>query len=412
MRFSTIVGAILLVLLGLGTVWWLKNFERQPEEVYKGLKGDAATDPYLAMKRFLARMNVQVDERKPSATNGAKFDGWQPGGTVMLGDRRHVIMTRARVEQVLAWVDAGGYLILEAEFPGRPDPLLEALNIERRPQPRPPRAQRRDADPKAAPTEAERQAAYLERITDVSIPGNPRVLQVQFSPYQSLADPKNQALWKVENALGVRMIHLKHGAGRITVVSNFDWLSYNNGTGRFKDERAQPTNIGKLDHAEVLMTLLRLNPNYAKHPVRLIWGNDEISLWQLLTTEAWMALLALAALIALWLARVIPRFGPLQPEPPPAEQRLAAHLEASGRFFWKYLDPHVVYAKLRTAFDKRLAERRPGLAARRPAERNMELARLVNMREEAVARALDAPVQSATEFVRNVRVLQRILEKL
>ncbi|HEY4375039.1 MAG TPA: DUF4350 domain-containing protein [Burkholderiales bacterium] len=410
MRFSTILGALLVLLIGLGTVWWLNNFEHVPEDVYKGLQGDAAKDRFLAMKRLLARMNVQVEERRPSATAGSKFGGWQPGGSVILGDRRHVVMTRARVEQILAWVDSGGYLIVEAEFPGRPDPLLDALQIERRPQPRPPRLQR--ADPRAPLTTAERETLFKERITDISIPGHPRVLQVEFSPYQSLADPHNHALWKVENALGVRMIHLAHGAGRITVVSNLDWITYDNGTGRMKDVRYQRTNIGKLDHAEALMTLLRLNPNFAKHPLRMIWGDDEISLWQLLYSEAWMALVALAALILLWLARVIPRFGPLQPEPPPAEQRLAAHLEASGRFFWKYLEPHVVYAKLRNAFEKRLAERRPGLYARRPGERNAELARLIKVREEAVARALDAPVQSATEFVRNVRVLQRLLEKL
>ncbi|MDB5804598.1 MAG: hypothetical protein JWN73_1920 [Betaproteobacteria bacterium] len=409
MRFSTIIGCLLIAALGLGTIWWFKNFEHVPEHVYKGLKGEAAEDPYLAMKRFLGRMNVQVEERKPSATAGTKFGAWQAGGTVMLGDRRHVVMTQERVAQVLAWVEHGGHLIVEAEYPGRPDPLLTALDIERRPQPRIPRPPR--ADPKAPFTPAERQTLWNERLTDVSIPGNPRVLQVQFSPYQSLADPKNRAQWRVENALGLRMLHLARGKGQITVVSNFDWLTYN-GTMRIKEERAQPTNIGKLDHAEVLMTLLRLNPDYAKHPVRLIWGNDQVSLAQMLFNEAWMAIAAFAALLVLWLARVIPRFGPLTPEPPPAEQRLAAHLEASGRFFWKYLNPHAVYAKLRGAFDKRLAERRPGLSSRRPGERNRELARLIGVREEAVARALDTPVQNATEFVRNVRVLQRLLEKL
>ena len=125
-----------------------------------------------------------------------------------------------------------------------------------------------------------------------------------------------------------------------------------------------------------------------------------------------MALAAFGALLILWLARVAPRFGPLRPEPPPAEQRLAAHLEASGRFYWKYLAPHMVYAKLRDAFVKRLAERRPALSAMRPEQRNAELGKLSGARAEAVARALDAPTQTATEFVRNVRLLQRLLEKI
>ena len=408
MKLSNILAALLALLIGLGAVWWLNNFERVPERVYKGLKGEARDDPYFAMKRFLGRMNVPVEERKPSAASSAKFNNWAPGGTVLLGDRRHVVMTPDRVQQILTWVDKGGHLIVEAEYPGRPDPLLTALDIERRKPTRPARSNTR----KDNPTQAERNAIWAEsNLSEVSIPGNPRVLKAQFSPYQNLGDPKNHALWKVENAQGLRLVHLAHGSGRVTVISNFDFLTYN-GTGGAKQERAQPTNLGKFDHAELLVALLRLNPNFAKQPLRLIWGNDEVSLWTLLITEAWMVLAALAALVALWIWRVVPRFGPLQPDPVPAEQRLAAHLEASGRFFWKYLSPHVVYAKLRDAFDKRLAERRPGLAAMRPAERYKELARLIDARAEAVARAFEGPVQGATEFVRNVRLLQRLLEKL
>ena len=215
----------------------------------------------------------------------------------------------------------------------------------------------------------------------------------------------------MENAQGLRIVHLGRGKGRVTVVSNFDFLGYT-GTYGIRQERNQRTHLGKYDHAELLMTLLRLNPNFAKQAVRLVWGQDDVSLLQTLFKEAWMALAALAALIALWLARVIPRFGPLRPEAPPAEQRLAAHLEASGRFFWKYLQPHQVYARMRETFEKRMAERRPGLAALRPAERYVELGRLTGERPEAIGRAFEAPVQGAAEFVRNVRVLQRLLEKL
>lgn len=398
MRFSTIIGGLLLVAIGLGGIWWLKNFDHIDTNVFKGLSGEARKDPFFALKRFLGEMHVAVEERVSTSTGTAKFSGWPQRGTVILGDRRHVVMTPARVTATLAWVEAGGNLIVEAEYPRRPDPLLDAIGIGRRPQPRPPRG-----EPRPKWEEA--------NLTEVAIPGYPRPLQVQFSPYQSLTDPGNLAQWKVENSRGMRMAHLARGAGMITVVSNFDWLGYQ-GTFGAKDVRAQRTHIGKFDHAELLMALIRLNPNYAKGPVRLIWGDDEISLWSTLAAEAWMALAAFAALLIVWLARVVPRFGPLRPEPLPAEQRLAAHLEASGRFYWKYLAPHVVYAKLRDAFVKRLAERRPALSAMRAEQRNAELAKLADARPETVARALDGPTQTAAEFVRNVRLLQRLLEKL
>ena len=423
---STIITGLLLVALGLGAVWWLYNFDRVEESRYKGLSGEARKDPFLAMKRLLEKMGVKVEERTASASSIAKFGGWAPGGTVILGDRRHVVMTKERVAEVLAWVDKGGYLIVEAEFPRRPDPLLTALGVERKPQPLrgqrggppagvpPGTAQPKDGQPKDATPAKDRDALWAEsNLTDVTIPGQPRVLKAQFAPYQSMAEPKGAALWKVENAQGVRLIHLARGAGRVTVVSNFDWMVYRGSFGaRAGRDTRGPTHLGKFDHAELLLTLIRLNPNYAKSPLRLIWGDDDISTWQMFATQAWMALAAFAALVLLWLWRVIPRFGPLRPEPAPAEQRLAAHLEASGRFMWKYLAPHVVYARLRDAFNKRLAERRPALIGMPPGERNAELARLISVRAEAVSRALDGPVEGANEFVRNVRLLQRLQEKL
>jgi hypothetical protein len=414
---STIITGLLLVILGLGTIWWLHNFDRIEESRYKGLSGEARKDPFLAMKRLLEKMNVKVEERTADASSSAKFSGWPAGGTVILGDRRHVVMTKARVDETLAWVQAGGHLIVEAEFPRRPDPLLAALNIERRPQPM--RAPRNGppggsaGSPKDVPAK-DRSALWNEaNLTEVSIPGQPRVLKAQFSPYQSLADPKGVAQWKVENAQGVRLIHLARGTGQVTVVSNFDWMVFRGtfGVKNSRDNRGA-THLGKFDHADLLLALIRLNPDYAKTPLRLIWGDDDVSTWQIFAAQAWMALVAFGVLVAVWLARVIPRFGPLRPEPAPAEQRLAAHLEASGRFMWKYLAPHVVYARIRDAFTKRLAERRPALTTMPAAERNTELARLISVRAEAVARALDMPVQTASEFVRNVRLLQRLLEKI
>lgn len=413
---QTIAPTLLVLLLGGGGLWWTINFERVPDRVYTGLQGKALDDPYLAAKRLLAASGIQVAETRPGAPPGAKFDGLPVAGTLLLGDRRHVLMTPARVQRLLAWIDGGGYLIVEAEYPGRPDPLLSALGLGRADLVRPRPASKSATEPKPDTDEPSASAPRRARlpqpvITDVVLPGAGRVLKVEFGAYQSLSDPKNLAQWRAADATGLRLVSYARGAGRVTAASNFDWLVYR-GAGESDDPRLQPTHIGKFDNAELLVRLARQNPAHASGALRLVWGDDDVSTWSWLIEHAWMALLAACTLLALWLWRVAPRFGPLEAEAPPAEQRLIRHVEATGRFYWKHLSPSGVYATLHAAFMQRLAERRPGLARRASAERNAELAQLIGARPEAVARALDAPVRGTGEFIRDTALLQRLTQKL
>ena len=194
-------------------------------------------------------------------------------------------------------------------------------------------------------------------------------------------------------------------------MSNFDFLIYR-GTPDVKDEAMQPTHLGKHDHAEFMLRLVRLHPTHAKSALRLVWGNDDVSIWTWLANHAAYALASLALLLVVWLWRVVPRFGPLQPDVAPAELKLSSHLQAVGRFYWKHLTPVDIYARLRATFVQRVAERRPGIAMRSAAERNQELAQLAGVNADAVARALDRPAHSVGELIRNAVLLQRVSQKL
>ena len=407
-RRIPIVPAVISVLLTIAGVWWYANFERASERVHTGLQGKARDDPYLAAKRLLSASGIAVTETSASASASTKFDALPATGTLLLGDRRHLLMTPARVQKIVAWVDGGGHLIVEAEFPGRPDALLTALGLTRMDLVRPKPPANSAPEPKSEPRRTRRPPTM---ITEVGLPGEARPLKVEFGAYQSLGDPKSLAQWKAADPSGLRLVSFTRGAGRVTASSNLDWMIYR-GTSDTDDPGRQPAHIGKFDNAELLVRLVRQNPAHAVSPLRLVWGDDEVSLWSWLTEHAWMAMAAACVLMVLWLWRVAPRFGPLEAEAAPAEQRLIRHVEATGRFYWKHLSPPAVYSTLHDAFMHRLAERRPGLAQRERGARNAELAQLVGARPEAVARALDAPVRSAGEFIRNTVLLQRLSQKL
>ena len=132
LRIGTAIAPALAVMLLIGAaVWWARNFERVPERTYVGLQGKARDDPYLAAKQLLQASGIAVSETAAAASAAAKFEQLPATGTLLLGDRRHVLMNPQRVEKLLAWVAAGGHLLVEAEFPGRPDPLLTALGLTR-----------------------------------------------------------------------------------------------------------------------------------------------------------------------------------------------------------------------------------------------------------------------------------------
>ena len=128
-RIAPIIGTLLLV---TGCVWWFATMHQVEELTYVGLKGAARDDPFLALKRLLRGAGLRLEEPAASAKPALKLDNLPPGGTVLLSDRRHLLMTPKRVQILVAWVEAGGHLIVEAEYPGRPDPLLAALGLARR----------------------------------------------------------------------------------------------------------------------------------------------------------------------------------------------------------------------------------------------------------------------------------------
>ncbi len=437
MKRIPIVPIAIVLLMVAGGVWWFMNFEQVSEPTYVGLKGAARDDPFLALRQLFKRGKLRLEEPAAAANPDTKFDNLPAGGTLLLSDRRHIVMTPERVKKIAAWVNAGGHLIVEAEYPGRPDPLLAAFGMSRkdiaRPTPAPKvkpakpdenednsgETREKGDDVQTNPREPSPPASKSRRhrptvIAEVTLPDGGRPLKVEFGAYQNLHAQDSKVVGEphlASDSLGLRLVTGAYGAGRVSAMSNFDFLIYR-GTFGMKDAALQATHIGKHDHAELMLRLVRLNPGHANTALRLVWGNDNVSIWTWLAQHAALALASLALLLAIWLWRVVPRFGPLVPDSGPAEQKLSSHLEAVGRFYWKHLGPVEIYAKLRAAFAQRLAERRPGIAMRTAAERNAQLAQLGGVRAEAVARALDQPAHSVAELIRNTVLLQRLSQKL
>ncbi len=361
--------AALVAALVLGGAWWFfTNFERAPTTDWVGYPGEARRNSFLAAERLLARMGLEVRHAK---TPG-ELRNLPASGTLILPDRRDSIAPDER-RRLLAWVEAGGHLIVEDEAHRRPDPLLDALGVKRKPVPNP----------------------GSEGLLEVSLPHAPAPMKVRMHARQTLEAP--QAVVAVRGKAATHLVHFPRGRGRVTVLNDLAFV--------------RNDAIGANDHAEFLWQLTRFQPDAAT--VAVYDNPQKLSLWRWLRDHAWAAVVAAGGLLALWLWHVAPRFGPLVPDPEPARRRLLDHLRASGRFQWATGGAATLAESAREAAFRRVARTQADFAGLSEREREARLAQAFGLTAEAARRVLRPARDLAIhEFTTAMRVFQRIHERL
>ena len=407
------------------------------DDEWVGMQGEARTNPYLAMQRTLEEMGASVNIVKgeqgwDAALAPANKDAAR-SATLIVGDRRLVRMTRERVAQIREWVRAGGNLIIEAEQVKFDDPLLASYGmghvglrwtakggyVEKREKGEPadgdePEADFFGLDADDAPRESgntseESQNVFkLKRETATSIItfADNATFEVNFRPYQNLRIKKVPDDAEIfDDKIGTRMVQFRDGLGRVTAISNFDFMTW----------RA----LGKHDHAEFLWHIvatqnasssdaaLAIGESTLPKPVVMLALKDRTAgLWGWLGEHAWMILFSLAALLIAWLARITRRFGPLSLASERTRVSLGEHLRALGRFAARQQAwPHLAHAA-RERFLKRLYRERPGLSR---ADKTMLFATLEKLTGMGIARIDQAMLSSVNDkatFVHTIRSLK------
>jgi hypothetical protein len=168
--------------------------------------------------------------------------------------------------------------------------------------------------------------------------------------------------------------------------------------------------IGAFDHAEFGWRLASEHDN--ARPVMLFLKMDSPPFLDWLWREAWTVVIAAAMLLALWLARIMPRFGPLAPDAAPVRRSLLEHIVASGRFLWSRGQAAYLLEALRERV-WRLAGRR-GVAAQVTAQAKAlaAIARLAAIAEDSARRALVSDTATAPAFVEAAAALHEIESRL
>ena len=386
MRGPVIAFSALGILVFLGVVWFFATHDRVTVREWVGPTGEARLKEFLAAQRFADRMGMKVVEVRSLA--GLET---LPAQAVLIVPHHRQQLPPTRIQQLLQWVDNGGHLIAEAEFPGVADPLFDQLGVKRS-------IVRETTKPLVV------ELPNTERKASVFLPGAVKL--------ETTAPD-------VRLRVGSGLISYARGRGLVTVASSLRFAR-NPGWDDYVSRMVKrPTvSIGEHDHAALLWSILSLTsgreaslaPRYELH---LFFRPEPLSFLGFLREHAMAALIACALLLALWVWSIVPRFGPIAPDAPPGRRRLLDHLRASGRYYWaKGLRSRLVVAA-RDAALRKVVRAQPDFATASQAERIARLSVLIQRSKEDAARFMSAAgAMRGADFIRLTQDAQSVHKAL
>jgi hypothetical protein len=369
-RHIVILISVLALLAG-STMWFLANFERTTHSVRTGYKAEALNNPWLAAERLVQRMGAE----STTLRNVVDLPTLPASGTLFLPAGRYALARTTR-QALIDWVERGGYLVIEAEPAGQPDPLLDSVGIGR-------------FNNGHADDVRKRQPVAIR------LPGSQVTSTVQLSHRMRLEADEPE--FEFDGGNGNVLVLSGHADGLVLALNDLAFASNRS--------------IGRLQHAQFLWELVNLVPG--DRPVYFFNAPARQSLQDWLVEHAWAPLCGAAALLALWLWQAAPRFGPIAPDPVRSRRRLLDHLRASGRYLWSNGGAQRMLEAARDSCLRRIGRVHPDFLSLPDAERPARLAEILGWPEERARDVLaSGNATRMADFIQTIQLYQAVHEQL
>jgi hypothetical protein len=306
MRRPVLIGAALVVGLALLVTWIARNTYWDDITVPRFLRGEAATNPFYAVQRFVEALDVETEWRRsmgelPSTDSVLMLTHWNWG------------LIESRRKEIERWVENGGRLLLDATLVGGEQAFSEwsGLSTEYDFE----KMEASDAGEQFSFTEPCRELELtLGRAQSDPSRSSYEVCGLETSSWINVAKSPE---WVLEDDEGVQAVRVAIGRGKVILINGEPFstramLEANNGT-LFVDA----TLLRRGDHVVFL--------SEEDHPSIL--------------TLAWMhgapAVLLGLAFVALALWRNSVRFGPLEAPPEISRRSLGEQIRGTGQFVFR-----------------------------------------------------------------------------
>lgn len=300
--------AVGLVALGL-LVWFGRSmlFEKVRMEVPKEYSGEAATNPFFALRELYRGMGLEAE-----TSNGLR--SLPPHDhTLLLALRTRPLLDKD-VTRLWQWVEEGGHLVLAADSPLAPA-FFERLGI----------------------------GAFLETEADEDDHESRSSFDTARRPWPKLYVGEESPLLRSDGARDAAwVLTVAEGEGALTVVVDFAPLTN--------------TELSQKEHAELAWWLVRSAEDQPPAGVWIVHRDPPTSVWALLASRARPLVLALSLLCAAGLALLARPFGPRLAPPPKDRRHLSEHLSATGHYLWQRQVEHVLLAAVQQSLRDRLAQ--------------------------------------------------------
>lgn len=368
-----ILAAILLAVVGF---WASSNLERYTQRTWVPPEGDAAR-PYYVAQRLLIRLGHPVE----TVRTIQDLHRLSPQRVLIYEGTADPSQARA----IQSWVTRGGHLILATDR-DEDNSLLQAFGV--------------------AEASGENKPAACSKNQAGILQGPPPLggLHADWAwapnlEYAGDSPLSRSAAWN--DACGLRILHAHYGRGAVTILPGLHPFT--------QGYRPSVGPISMQQHATLLAGLVALEGDH--RTVAWLTQLEDLSLWDWLIDHAAPVLAAAAALLALWLWRVVPRFGPLKPDAPPARRSLLEHLAAAGRLWWTQGDRDALLSAARERVRQRAIRRHPHLAALPPAAWPAALAELTRWPRSLLDAALVGTPAHRRDVLANLTTLQRLYKR-
>ena len=372
-RNGRIVGAglvLLFVLLALVVIWFRHTYVRVEKTLYLPPSGEAAYNPLYALARTLEADGVKVNARQRLMLDDNALGARDT--LLLFNDPR--ALSPPEAEQLLAWVEQGGHLIVRTPMRAFEDSLdeedvphtelLDQLSIWLV-----------EEEPDCEPFQVEGEGQHVEFCVGRRFAFDGVVPELSWGNLQA----------------GYVYARVAHGQGKVDVLADLDFLVNTGQRGSMGGSIEAVPEGGLRDGPHRALARQILAPNYGRGTVHLVYAAEMPSLWRTLLLRGWMVWVPLMLALAAWLWMRTQRFGPPVPSPAGERRSLLEHVRASGEHLYRYGRGVMLYSAVRQAFLAQLRRRDPVAAALTGEPQIEAVAARTGLPAERVRTALNAP---------------------
>lgn len=360
-QVSLLVLCALLLLLAA----FLATFERKDVTEPVPARGEARYNRFFALEQTLDRLDLPVTSL--TTLDPGKLP-LQPGDTLLLGDDASRIDVDA-ARRIAAWVRRGGHLLVSPGVASSSHtPLFEALDV---------------LDARSAEYACSGIRVHAADKDEVRLCGQRFRLKptAQAAVEATIGDATD----------GYLFARTRLGKGTVSLLTSFGPVSRN----QLKKASAQQ------------FAWRLLAPNRGHGQVYLVYALDGPSFLKFLAIRGWPAWLALAALLAAWMAMRSARLGPLLPAPALNRRALLEHVQAAGEFLYRRDGGRSLHGLASDAVLARLRRRDPACAMLNGDALYARLAERNGLDAAQVAQAFQSPA-NAQAFRASIITLARL----